>query len=548
MKRIENTTLPALLLMLMLCVPVAAEQMQQPFAGKARLFLVMVLDGLRPDSINPRDTPNIYRLREEGVNFVNSHAVFPTATRINAAAIATGVYPGVNGILSNNMYVRAYDAKRSFSVGEYRNLLRLEEKTGRIMFVKSVSEILHEHGFGFASVGSSSHASAFLSVPKARQGIGMLVHGYLEPGELVAFPDQANREILSRFGPAPPKEAVAPNNRAVDWTMEVFRRYVLPAHKPAVVYLWPDEPDHTQHAYGVGSPEARDTLRNNDRNIGLILDDLKELGLLDTSNIFLMSDHGFSLVTHGINVDRELIGAGLKAGTDSDDVVTASSGQSLLIHVKDRDPGLIQKIIAYLQAQDWTGALFTAGKEAQQGTAAPGRERAPAGGAEGRIPGTFSLELIHMYNEERGPDIVLTFPWSSGKNSFGFAGTDYEESSGESGPRTGTGSGHGSMSPWCIRNTMIAWGIDFKERRSVEAPAGNVDVLPTILALMGIAHRQPLDGRVLSEAFKGGPDEAKVPYATRSYTAETPDGKYSAVIQVSLVGGHRYIDKSWRTR
>src|SRR6516225_11512498 len=76
-------------------------------AGSAALNLVLVLDGLRPDSITAEDTPNLWRLRQEGVNFVNSHAVFPTVTRANAAAIGTGTYPNRNGMFGNQIYVRA---------------------------------------------------------------------------------------------------------------------------------------------------------------------------------------------------------------------------------------------------------------------------------------------------------------------------------------------------------------------------------------------------------------------------------------------------------
>ena len=39
---------------------------------------------MAPDSINAQDTPNLYRLRTEGVNFLNSRSVFPTVTRVNA--------------------------------------------------------------------------------------------------------------------------------------------------------------------------------------------------------------------------------------------------------------------------------------------------------------------------------------------------------------------------------------------------------------------------------------------------------------------------------
>ena len=83
-----------------IAVTIAASTAAGPvLAGKATLNLVLVLDGLRPDSITEQETPNLWRLREDGVNFANGHAVFPTVTRANAAAIGTGVYPDRNGCL-----------------------------------------------------------------------------------------------------------------------------------------------------------------------------------------------------------------------------------------------------------------------------------------------------------------------------------------------------------------------------------------------------------------------------------------------------------------
>src|SRR6185436_7305888 len=78
-------------------------------AGTASLNIVLVMDGLRPDSITPDETPNLWRLRQEGVNFINGHSVFPTVTRVNATAIGTGMYPDRNGIFGNSLYVRAVD-------------------------------------------------------------------------------------------------------------------------------------------------------------------------------------------------------------------------------------------------------------------------------------------------------------------------------------------------------------------------------------------------------------------------------------------------------
>src|SRR5215470_16469193 len=116
-------------------------------AGRATLNLVLVIDGLRPDAITPEDTPNLWRLRREGVHFENGHAVFPTVTRVNAAAIATGAYPARNGMLGNRIYIRAVDLNLAFGNDDHKNLLRLDEVTGGgMVLVKSLGEILAERG------------------------------------------------------------------------------------------------------------------------------------------------------------------------------------------------------------------------------------------------------------------------------------------------------------------------------------------------------------------------------------------------------------------
>src|SRR4030095_8551037 len=100
-------------------------------------------------------TPNWWRLRQEGVNFLNGHAVFPTVTRANATAIATGTYPDRNGIFGNTLYVREVDPKRAFGNDEHRNLLRLDAATGgKMVLVKSLAEMLAERGKSFATVSS----------------------------------------------------------------------------------------------------------------------------------------------------------------------------------------------------------------------------------------------------------------------------------------------------------------------------------------------------------------------------------------------------------
>jgi arylsulfatase A-like enzyme len=102
------------------------------------------------------------------------------------------------------------------------------------------------------------------------------------------------------------------------------------------------------------------------------------------------------------------------------------------------------------------------------------------------------------------------------------------------------------MSPWNVRNTLVAWGVDFKKGATVTAPAGNVDMAPTVLAVLGIDECHGMDGRVLAEALAGGPDTEQVAADTCTHTLDA--GAYHAALQVSTVDGRRYVDKSWRVR
>ena len=470
--------------------------------------LVFVLDGLRPDSINAEDTPTLHRLQTEGVCGVNSHAAFPTVTRVNAATIATGAHPGTHRIVGNTLYVPAIDPRRAVSTDNWKTLARIDG----LVPVPTLAERLEARGLRFAAASSGSTGSGFLLNPRAPRGVGVLVNGYFEPASLVAFPAEANEKILTRFGPAPAKGGRGERyDPIVDWTATVLREYVLPELRPDVVIAWLTEPDHIQHALGAGSPEARAAIANDDRHVGSIVRSIE-------ANVLVVSDHGFGVNVGTVDVARELIDGGLKLSADSEDVIVASSGQAIGLYVKDR--ATVPKIAAFLQSRSWIGVVFT---------------------RDGRAPGTFSLDLVNALDPGGGPDILFTFPWTSAPNAHGVRGTDVGDAA------SLVTSDHGSLSPWTIRNTFLAWGPAFKRGVTLRTPVGNVDVAPTVLALHGL-ETHGLDGRVLREALVDGPDEEQVMVTTRTLTVDDDAcaGAYRATLQISEVDGRRYVDKGWR--
>src|ERR1700682_5345804 len=71
---------------------------------KPRNLILFVPDGLRGQIVTPQTAPAMAEVRDKGVNFKNSHSLFPTFTTANASAMATGHYLGDTGDFSNTIF------------------------------------------------------------------------------------------------------------------------------------------------------------------------------------------------------------------------------------------------------------------------------------------------------------------------------------------------------------------------------------------------------------------------------------------------------------
>src|ERR1700722_18533030 len=98
MEQQMKSVLAAILLAGLFAVPAQAQN--QPHN-----VVIFVADGLRYGSVEPGNMPNMARLKRQGVDFTNSHSLVPTATTVNASAIATGHYIGDTGDFGNTLYV-----------------------------------------------------------------------------------------------------------------------------------------------------------------------------------------------------------------------------------------------------------------------------------------------------------------------------------------------------------------------------------------------------------------------------------------------------------
>lgn len=497
------------------------------------LTIVLVMDGLRPDAITKEHMPNLYKLQQDGVKYTNSHAAVPTVTRVNSPSLATGFYPETHGIMSNSIFIEDVNPNNSISTGNYKNLIKVDSvSNGKLLYAKSIGEILQKNGLTYVAISSGSSGSAFLLNHTVSKGNGYLVNPGLNNNGFAAIPNNVGQIIKSKFGNPPIKNDNQTYNPSVDWVENILFDYVLPEIKPTVVYNWFTEPDHSQHHFGTGSKEYYNALKNNDKHVGLLVNKLIELDLYNNSNIIVTSDHGMNEDTLSLNLNESCI----EAGIDPNDFIIASSGESLLLHVKNHDKTLIKKIVKHLQSQDWVGAIFT-----EHSKDPDNKDLNPYGFVEG----TFSLDLIHGNHPIRRPDIFFNYQWSSNNNEHGISGTSFKNTNGTA-KKLGNGGGHGNLSPACINNTLVTWGKDFKSGIQIHNPVGIVDITPTVLNILDINTSIKFDGRVLEEALVNGPDPEKIIIESKTYRVRTNDTNYEASLQISTKENHWYVDKAWR--
>jgi len=66
-----------------------------------RRCVLMIIDGLRADMLNHDYVPKLAQIAQNSCSYTQHRAVFPSATRINSASIATGCYPEHHGLGGN---------------------------------------------------------------------------------------------------------------------------------------------------------------------------------------------------------------------------------------------------------------------------------------------------------------------------------------------------------------------------------------------------------------------------------------------------------------
>ncbi|MBC7414332.1 MAG: alkaline phosphatase family protein [Herminiimonas sp.] len=307
----------------------------------------MVWDGLRPDSVNPTDTPNLYALRQAGVNFTDNHSTYPTFTMMNGSSFATGSFPATSGFYGNTFWTppqtgaaQAIPAGKTASgvrqdyaapvfTEDYAVLSTLNEYYGgQLLLVKTLFKTAQDAGLKTATIGKSGAAyiqdvgrgGVFLDenavLPQSLANELQAANFALPLNTTFAYP--AGTVTLAAGNGNPTARAAAltfalpngvqardasdttqgaPEDAANKYMMKVYTDFILPKKLPDLSLIWFRTPDNTEHAYGPGSPNYRKALASQDARLGELQAALKANAMASTTNIVVVSDHAHSNVS-----------------------------------------------------------------------------------------------------------------------------------------------------------------------------------------------------------------------------------------------------------
>ena len=377
----------------------------------------------------------------------------------------------------------------------------------------------------------------------------------------------------------PTDQGGSPYDKANSYMMGVYLDVILTRKYPDLTLIWFRNPDSTEHAYGPGTANYRDALKSQDQLLGMLLDKLDTLGIAAATDVIVVSDHGHSSVSgplslfplravkadsaggktwgdvdpNGFSVSGDVrlahlltragfvaydgggcafepVMSGITAsGTllyptqvDSDGsicgavggrystpayrvpagtlpakaIVIAANGGSEYLYVPDHDATTVANAVKFLQSREEFGAIFVAS-------------------SYGSLPGTMSLDNVKLEDSAgRHPDIIASYDYDETAVVQGLPGIEFESAQNYRGM-------HGTFSPIDVHNTLVAAGPHFKSAAQDTLPSGNVDVAPTVAAILGLALPSAA-GRSLDEALVGGRGVADYAVTPSTLAPATP--------------------------
>jgi predicted AlkP superfamily pyrophosphatase or phosphodiesterase len=295
--------------------------------AQPRHVLVISLDGLGA-SLYDRlarkvHITNLPKLRKEGSYAEGVVGVYPTVTYPSHTTIVTGRMPAEHGIYSN---------LSSRQPGK-----NLEDWFWFADAIKAPTlwDEARAHHLTTGAVFWPATAGARIDwdVPEIWdpqypfQIDPTYIAKYSTPGILF--------EALLEIGPPQP-------GQELDVTRSALAAFILKKHKPNLLLVHLCDLDGSEHASGPDSPKTAATLEKIDAHVGELLAAVQAAGLAASTDVFIVSDHGFLPVETELRPNVLLVKAGLLSADEKGDITggridTVADGGSFFIYWPDSE-------------------------------------------------------------------------------------------------------------------------------------------------------------------------------------------------------------------
>jgi len=417
-----------------------------------RRAVVVVLDGMRRDLISEQNAPALVRFSERAQCCIGHRSVFPSATRVVSASFATGCYPARHELQGNSLALLEEGRLVHHDAGDPDFLQHKRRVTGRSLAVPTLAQRLAPHG-------------------------GAVLFSNVSPGAAYAHDPDGHGHVYHRAGSFAPGRKPVEGKHALDIARDgagdgaITARFIeeaLVRRDFSLAILWLGDPDSTQHLKPLGSPDHIAALRQADANAGRVIEAaarIRDKG--DDVLLIACSDHGHQTVSRVVDVEAELISAGLKESADSGDVMTPTSGTSSLIYIHPDHARKTEAIGAFLATRDWVDRVIPAADL-----------------------GTVGLTSQH------GLALAVSFKSDDQPNEFGIRGRSIEaQPAAGKLPHLGCGQ-HGGLARYEQSPFLMIEGEGFAIGGQYDEPTSPVDLAPTILTHLGLPVGG-MDGRSL---------------------------------------------------
>ena len=570
-------------------------------APKPHNVVIFVADGLRYSAVNAQVAPALFAVQQSGVDFQNSHSLYPTVTTPNASAIATGHRLADTGDFANAVYLGEPGLPAAFAslVAPYEDDPALgganERFGGNYLDEDTLLATARAQGYSTAAIGKLGPAA--IQDVTARDGKSTIVvddsTGYPEG---IPLPDEVKAVIKAAGLPTlapdrglnqdPGSYIMAgvhvPNTDQQNWFADVATKVVLPrfksASKPFVMVFWSRDPDGTQHNQGdslnsltpgINGPTSKAAIHNASDDLQTLRDQLKTLGLDKTTDIIVTADHGFSTASKqsATSASAKKKYVDVPAGFLPPGFLAIDLGEALGlplyepngidVFLKDgshpkhgsailgKDTLHPDVVIGANGGSDLLWLPNANGPALARQIAAflVGQDYTAAlftNDALGPIPGALPFSAIGLKGSARTPlpTLIVSF------KSFSTGCTPNPQLCGAEVADTDLQQGqgiHGTFGRADTRNFMAAAGPDFKAGFADPAPVSNADLAWTAAKILKLTLRPKGAevGRVIEEALGKG----ETPMATSDSIRSTPAANgFVTVLKRQKVGNTPYFD------